>query len=324
MERERIMISVGSVEGIEIIRTDLVKGVGRNPDLKVIVVKTLKGAKVHYLLSSDKLPYTVRKQIETARFFMSDSIKPRREEGIGHGWDKIDETCEGVWQLTVYETGCLLKIHHIPCVGDEYTLYVEEEFYNRRVKAIVGNQYGKHPKMSEIADSYRSLFEKKVENTSTQPSPPSAKNLDKKIRKMQKAGTDPEQIIAAKKELESQKGQTVSNDIPVESNETEQTGTVASDTSCIPELLSESTTDSDESLDNSIEVQQVEDVSFKPDGTASTLEEEIAMSRRRLDNSVETLCQLSELTSKLWKDHANEKDHYDDLIKRRDALNSQK
>ena len=137
----------------------------KKDELSVIVVDSIYGATGKYILASVFLTEEEKEKLETIRYYVSGPDVYRRLKGCGHGW--VDEaggkytTSEGKIRFICHEPTFVLMEHYIPEVKKEYTLYLDNYFYENQIEIVIPNE----PELSKLANTYR---EYKDENTITE------------------------------------------------------------------------------------------------------------------------------------------------------------
>lgn len=144
--------------------------------LAVIVVEYLYGAIGNYILTSVFLSEEEKENLESVRYYVSGPDTYRRLKGCGHGWTDEETgekytTSEGKIRFICKEPTFVLMEHNIPGVGKEYTLYLDNYFYENQMEVVIPNE----PELSKMANMYR---EYKDENTISE------KAYEKRLRQL--------------------------------------------------------------------------------------------------------------------------------------------
>ena len=138
----------------------------KKDELSVIVVDSIYGATGKYILASVFLTEEEKEKLETIRYYVSGPDVYRRVRGYGHGWNDEETgekytTSEGKIRFICHEPTFVLMEHYIPEVKKEYTLYLDNYFYENQIEIVIPNE----PELSKLANTYR---EYKDENTITE------------------------------------------------------------------------------------------------------------------------------------------------------------
>ena len=138
----------------------------KKDELSVIVVDSIYGATGKYILASVFLTEEEKEKLETIRYYVSGPDVYRRVRGYGHGWNDEETgekytTSEGKIRFICHEPTFVLMEHYIPEAKKEYTLYLDNYFYENQMEIVIPNE----PELSKLANTYR---EYKDENTITE------------------------------------------------------------------------------------------------------------------------------------------------------------
>lgn len=138
----------------------------KKDELSVIVVDSIYGATGKYILASVFLTEEEKEKLETIRYYVSGPDVYRRLKGYGHGWNDEETgekytTSEGKIRFICHEPTFVLMEHYIPEAKKEYTLYLDNYFYENQMEIVIPNE----PELSKLANTYR---EYKDENTITE------------------------------------------------------------------------------------------------------------------------------------------------------------